>query len=527
MANNINNVKGSPHAGPNIPAPDLRPMEELLQVPTDGVGDAIVVPPILASQFELKIGLLNLVTDSRFMVLKMMILILISKAGGNLLTRNTQEALTIIENKSKIHSIQDSCDSCGGSHSSYECQAINNMNQEEVYAYSGNEEPSVPPPPLSSSSKEVERDLGTITDQLPEKPEDPGKFLILCDFPELEKYMTLADLGVSINLMPLFVWKNMMLPELIPTRMTLDLANRSVAYPAGIAEDGCVQVGKFTFPADFFVVDYDVDPRVPLILGRPFLRTARALVDVYGEELSKRRTTSTSDSFLSFTSSKTSDSSLEEFADELALLDPFPPGNEDDNFNPKADLREIKYLLNRDPLTDSSPKTNIDIIDAILERFIDEPTLVYSFPQRDEDADLLEFKSDNKEWKKILYRDLFDNIHSENEKDKDLKIECLIDYMDYDFFPLLPISDSTRPEESSEIATLMSFPFGNEDKLFNPGILILGGTQIFHEESKDKDLKLNSSTEALLILVEKNFLSHSSDRELLFFLESIMIETLL
>ncbi|GJW19732.1 reverse transcriptase domain-containing protein [Tanacetum coccineum] len=76
-----------------------------------------------------------------------------------------------------------------------------------------------------------------------------------------------------------------MLPELIPTRMTLELANRSVAYPAGIAEDVCVQVGKFTFPADFVVVDYNVDPRVPLILGRPFLRTARALVDVYEEEL--------------------------------------------------------------------------------------------------------------------------------------------------------------------------------------------------------------------------------------------------
>ncbi|GJU48665.1 reverse transcriptase domain-containing protein [Tanacetum coccineum] len=67
--------------------------------------------------------------------------------------------------------------------------------------------------------------------------------------------------------------------------MTLKLPNRSIAYPAGIAEDVFVQVGKFTFPADFVFIDYDVDPHVPLILGRPFLRTARALVDVYGEEL--------------------------------------------------------------------------------------------------------------------------------------------------------------------------------------------------------------------------------------------------
>ncbi|GJS93432.1 hypothetical protein Tco_0800400, partial [Tanacetum coccineum] len=65
MDNNINN-QGPPPVGPNILAPDLRPMEELLQAPTDGVGDAIIVPPILVSQFELKIGLLNLVTAISF-----------------------------------------------------------------------------------------------------------------------------------------------------------------------------------------------------------------------------------------------------------------------------------------------------------------------------------------------------------------------------------------------------------------------------------------------------------------------------
>ncbi|GJT78990.1 reverse transcriptase domain-containing protein [Tanacetum coccineum] len=70
--------------------------------------------------------------------------------------------------------------------------------------------------------------------------------------------------------------------------MTLELADRSVAHQKGIAEDVFVKVGKFYFPADFVVVDYDVDPRVPLILGRPFLRMARAIIDVYGEELTFR-----------------------------------------------------------------------------------------------------------------------------------------------------------------------------------------------------------------------------------------------
>ncbi|GJS66761.1 reverse transcriptase domain-containing protein [Tanacetum coccineum] len=124
--------------------------------------------------------------------------------------------------------------------------------------------------------------------KLPEKLGDPSKFLIPCDFPELDECLALADLGASINLMPLSVWKKLSLLELTPTRMTLELANRSVAYPVGVAEDVFVKVGKFYFPTDFVVVDYDVDPRVPLILGRPFLRMARALIDVHVEELTLR-----------------------------------------------------------------------------------------------------------------------------------------------------------------------------------------------------------------------------------------------
>ncbi|GJZ57058.1 reverse transcriptase domain-containing protein [Tanacetum coccineum] len=124
--------------------------------------------------------------------------------------------------------------------------------------------------------------------KLPEKLGDPGKFLIPCDFTELDERLALADLGASINLMPLSVWKHLSLPELTSTGMTLELANRSTVTPAGVAEDVFVKVGKFYFLADFVVVDYEVDPRVPLILGRPFLRTARALIDVHSEEMTLR-----------------------------------------------------------------------------------------------------------------------------------------------------------------------------------------------------------------------------------------------
>ncbi|GKD15442.1 reverse transcriptase domain-containing protein, partial [Tanacetum coccineum] len=100
--------------------------------------------------------------------------------------------------------------------------------------------------------------------------------------------LALADLGASINLMPLSVWKKLSLPELTPTCMTLELADRSISRPIGVAEDVFIKVGKFHFSADFVVVEFDADPRVPLILGRSFLKTGRALIDVYAGELTLR-----------------------------------------------------------------------------------------------------------------------------------------------------------------------------------------------------------------------------------------------
>nr|GEZ88724.1 DNA-directed DNA polymerase [Tanacetum cinerariifolium] len=124
--------------------------------------------------------------------------------------------------------------------------------------------------------------------KLPKKLGDPCKFLILCDFPGMEVCHALADLDASINLMPLSIWKKFSLPELTPTRMTLELADRSITRPKGVTKDIFFKVGKFHFPTDFVVVDFEADPRVPLILGRSFLRTGRALIDVYGEEITLR-----------------------------------------------------------------------------------------------------------------------------------------------------------------------------------------------------------------------------------------------
>nr|GEX99284.1 reverse transcriptase domain-containing protein [Tanacetum cinerariifolium] len=123
---------------------------------------------------------------------------------------------------------------------------------------------------------------------LPEKLGDPGKFLIPCNFSGMDECLALADLGASINLMPLSVWNKLSLPELSPTLMTLELVDRSISRPIGVAEDVFVKVGKFHFSADFVVVDFDTDPRVPLILRRSFLKIERALIDVYEGELTLR-----------------------------------------------------------------------------------------------------------------------------------------------------------------------------------------------------------------------------------------------
>nr|GFA49750.1 reverse transcriptase domain-containing protein [Tanacetum cinerariifolium] len=117
--------------------------------------------------------------------------------------------------------------------------------------------------------------------KLPEKLGDPGKFLIPCDFPRMVECLALADLGTSINLMPLSVWNKLSLPDLSPTCMTLELADRLISRPIAVAEDVFVKVGTFHYPTDFVVVDFDANPRVPLILGRYFLKTERALIDVF------------------------------------------------------------------------------------------------------------------------------------------------------------------------------------------------------------------------------------------------------
>nr|GEV85006.1 reverse transcriptase domain-containing protein [Tanacetum cinerariifolium] len=419
----------------------------------------------------------------------------------------------------------------------------------------------VPPPPSVQKPKpSIQRHFVLHTmDSLPPHIPDPEKFLIPCGFSEL-KCKALADLGASINLMPLSVWKKLGLPDLIPTQITLELANRAICTPDRIARDVFVLVSKFTFLADFVVVDYESDPRVPLILGKPFLRTARALIDVHGEEMilhdgDERLTLNMKhdiasysnhphrdsvnlinifnlsiedcledlvsnkqsgnptfslhkeiawpkvihgihdskgctflseelpdiesfndihphfdDDPLSGSTTYTANSLLEEFADELALIT--YPLDYDDNrtCDIESDIREIEFLHHQgedSDLKDSIDQSVLANLDDLFvhptpEMFTDKQHPDYSFPSRFDvyPDDFLEIKSDANNFDD----DLFD---SKGEKIKEA--ELLIDQLDLPS-DILSEYDSFNSQDFSRDDVLPSPD--NEEKVFNPGILI-------------------------------------------------------
>nr|GEY48684.1 reverse transcriptase domain-containing protein [Tanacetum cinerariifolium] len=226
--------------------------------------------------------------------------------SGNLLNRTPRDALTIIENKSKVHTsknklivskqatvkaIEETCMTYGGPHLYYECLATAG-NTFDTCASVG---------PYIQGGNGY-RPQGDPNYHASNQMRPPG-------FPPLN-----VQNSQNYN------------------------QNRSIAYPAGIAEDVFMQVGMFTFPADFVVIDYDVDPRVPLILGRPFLRTAHALIDVHVEELILRD----GDEKLIFHADSTSKHPHKHGNESVNMINfiqvPIPEPNVSPNPNPKTSI---------------------------------------------------------------------------------------------------------------------------------------------------------------------------------------------
>nr|GEV13538.1 reverse transcriptase domain-containing protein [Tanacetum cinerariifolium] len=484
------------HSPPVVTMADQRTMTELLRAPTEGYAEAIVVPPILAEQFELKHSLINMMTTDQFFGLEKdnphdhiraahrwlekkpprsihtwedLISKFINEffpssrttnlrneisnfqqwfdesfheawdrykdllracphhgfselhqldtfynalnpadqdslnvtAGGNLLERSTQDVLMIIENKSK----QTSAVTTAMTAMLKQFQATPPpapVKAKMLKALLSNNEKlqELANTPLNENCSAV------ILKKLPEKLRDPGKFLIPCGFS---------------------------LPELIPTRMTLELANRAICTPAGIARDVFVSVGKFTFLADFVIVDYESDPRVPLILGRPFLRTAHALIEVYGEEMilrdgDERLTLNMRHDTSSYSNQPQKESinlinvfnnSSEDFLEDLFLNQ--PSGNPTFSPHPELTSPEVNHvifdleggnvlsekLLDLDSTKDLHPPPNDNPLSGsttyfsnpLLEEFADE------LPPEYDDNLQFDIESDLKEIEFLLYQD--------------------------------------------------------------------------------------------------------------------------
>ncbi|GKC29930.1 reverse transcriptase domain-containing protein [Tanacetum coccineum] len=431
--------------------------------------------------------------------------------------------------------------------------------------------------PLNENCSEV------LLKKLPEKLGDPGKFLIPCDFPKLVECLALADLGASINLMPLSVWKKLSLPELTPTRMTLELANRSVAYPVGVAEDVFVKVGKFHFLADFVVIDYNVNPQVPLILRRPFLRTARELINVHGEELILRD----GDEKLIFHADNTSKHPQKHANESINMINfiditcedrfsevlKFKKSNHPSSGNPTPSSDSAIESLSPSPLpyedsdplleetdiflshfNDSSPNYETFFFD-IEEKSSGSPTSCFDHSFLDYEAfyfddDHIEEKSsgsttthsdfslpdydsfifdllidpfppaDRSVFHQEEFADELAHIISPPEYDRfyiDLEIvpgeftrvleENIFDFKGLtinelnDSSLLLSDCDSSLSKEFSEIDLLVSFPSGNKDKVFDPGIFIINRVQSkrFHILPLDDFSTISFVSESLLL----------------------------
>nr|GEV54381.1 hypothetical protein [Tanacetum cinerariifolium] len=335
------------------------------------------------------------------------------------------------------------------------------------------------------------------------------------------KCKALADLGASINLMPLFVWKKLGLPKLISTRMTLELANRAICTPTGITRDIFVLVGKFTFTADFIIVDNESDPRGLLILGRPFLRIARALIDVHGKEMilcdgDERLTLNMRHDTSSYSNQRQKESinlinvfnnSSEYFLEDLfsnqpsgnptisSHLELTSSGVKNDIFDSEGGNVLPEKLLDLDSTKDLHPLLHVNPLSGIttysssplLEELADELALI-TFPLKYDDD--LQFDVDNladpadnfvdsmpemftdehaPDYSSTSIFDDYDDYFLGGEKIK--KSNLLIDELDLpcDFLP----SSEYDSFISQDFYRVDAYPSTtNEDKVFNPCILI-------------------------------------------------------
>nr|GFB45328.1 reverse transcriptase domain-containing protein [Tanacetum cinerariifolium] len=243
-----------------------------------------------------------------------------------------------------------------------------------------------------------------------------------CSAVVLKKLPEKLDLGASINLMPLSIWKKLKLPTLNDAKMVLELADRTISKPTGVAENVFVKVGEFYFLADFVVLDFVADPRVPLILGRPFLSTAHAIINVHEREIIIRQDQQ----------SLTIQCEIENFLND----DSIPFGVEESPFNMDEDILFLESLLREDLIPPHS------IIPNQTKLPIEEPKHSFKMGYEHFNTNLV-----TKDVAESSAKNLIPIPH-----------ECKV--------VLENGSESTEPvNDNSSIFTTISYPFFNNDKI--------------------------------------------------------------
>nr|GEW04051.1 reverse transcriptase domain-containing protein [Tanacetum cinerariifolium] len=266
-----------------------RTMGQLLQAPTEGYEDAIVVLAITTDNFELKHGLHTLVQNKQFFGhdkedphahVRYFNKITSTLKFPNILNTEAWDRFKDLlracphHGFSELHQLdtfysalnskdQDSLNSAAGAllldkKSQNQSLALVKAVEESCVtcgALIGNKEKlsEMARTPLNKQCSAV------LLKKLTEKLGDPGKFLILCNFLGMAECLALADLGASINLILFFVWKRLSLPDLTPTCMTLELVDRSISHPVGVAEDVYVKVGELTLRVGKEAISFNLD----------------------------------------------------------------------------------------------------------------------------------------------------------------------------------------------------------------------------------------------------------------------------
>ena len=123
-----------------------------------------------------------------------------------------------------------------------------------------------------------------LLNEIPLKEKDPGNFTVPCTIEGVRFENALADLGASISLLPYSLYKRLELGELVHTRICFELANKTTKIPKGVAENVLVKIRKFVFLVDFVILEIEEDEKVPVLLGRPFLAAAYAMIDVFNKK---------------------------------------------------------------------------------------------------------------------------------------------------------------------------------------------------------------------------------------------------